>query len=528
MLCQSDTKDDSKRIAMRSSFSVMNWKELEIHCAALSRACRGLYIDRVFIPERSHFPDGFLKNEWCLKLASRDRNWNLVISVRPQKTAITLLPEKKLRNYAQASHSPFDLALSKLIRGAKIIEIAPLPRERTVVIRLTAETALSGCGELHLIVQLVPAQPEALLVVPEKAEAPSPGKVLARSRHERLSSQEETYLPPDGKRAPPELSVRPELVETPERFSESWEAALLEEAFELRVQRAQRRLRELLKNSETRLREAMTAAETAEKERDWLTLGHLLKGSMGVDTPTSRRKGKSGQDVVVRAVRDYVTESDVEIECDPKLSLPAQVEKFYQLAKRKLRRETEALERAQSAESAVNRFRSALSMVPPSLDWESLQTLESAAGFVHSSGTESKGGSAPTKGAVRKWTGRQFLSSNGQLILVGKTKDENLELTFKVAKGNDLWLHVRGKPGAHVVIPLTSGKSASLETLLDAATLTLFYSGGENWGTTEVDYTFKKHVRRIKDSSEASYTQNKTLLLQVEPNRLKRLLSQNS
>jgi predicted ribosome quality control (RQC) complex YloA/Tae2 family protein len=130
--------------------------------------------------------------------------------------------------------------------------------------------------------------------------------------------------------------------------------------------------------------------------------------------------------------------------------------------------------------------------------------------------------SAPKSG----WLGKRFESREGLMILVGKSRDENLELTFKHARGNDLWLHVRGRPGAHVVIPLTSGRSASLETLLDAAALAIHYSGGANWGKTEVDYTFKKYVKRIRDSTEASYTNNKTLVVEPQPERLKRLLGQ--
>jgi len=110
-------------------------------------------------------------------------------------------------------------------------------------------------------------------------------------------------------------------------------------------------------------------------------------------------------------------------------------------------------------------------------------------------------------------------------VMVGRSRDENLELTFKHARGNDIWLHVRGRPGAHVVVPLQPGKSAPLETLLDAALLAVYYSGGEKWGKTEVDYTYKKYVKRIKDSTEASYTNNKTLLVDQDASRLKRLLA---
>ena len=65
---------------------------------------------------------------------------------------------------------------------------------------------------------------------------------------------------------------------------------------------------------------------------------------------------------------------------------------------------------------------------------------------------------------------REFRSSTGAAILVGRGADRNDELTFKVARGNDLWLHTRDVPGAHVVVPL-SGRPIDGETLLDAATL---------------------------------------------------------
>ena len=137
------------------------------------------------------------------------------------------------------------------------------------------------------------------------------------------------------------------------------------------------------------------------------------------------------------------------------------------------------------------------------------------------------GAGAPATGSEKKgggWLGKSFVSRDGYAILVGKSRDENLELTFKHARGNDMWMHLRGKPGAHVLIPVQQGKSVPLETLLDAAALTVFYSGGEKWGKTEVDYTYKKYVKRIKDSTEASYTNNKTLLVEPDPVRLKRLL----
>lgn len=41
---------------------------------------------------------------------------------------------------------------------------------------------------------------------------------------------------------------------------------------------------------------------------------------------------------------------------------------------------------------------------------------------------------------------------DGFEVLVGKAASDNDYLTFKVAKPQDLWLHVNGVPGSHVVI----------------------------------------------------------------------------
>jgi predicted ribosome quality control (RQC) complex YloA/Tae2 family protein len=227
-------------------------------------------------------------------------------------------------------------------------------------------------------------------------------------------------------------------------------------------------------------------------------------------------------------VPDYETGQEIEIEGSPTLDARAQAEKYYHLERRKQRRQQEGLERSRQLETNLAKLDKTLRGLSKSPDqphdWETLKAAEAMVGI------EINPEAAPTstskKQAPRLWSGRTFQSKDGITILVGKTRDENLELTFKVARGNDVWMHLRGRPGAHVVIPVQPGKSTPLETLLDAAVLAVFYSGGEHWGKTEVDYTFKKYVKRIRDSTEASYTQNKTLIVEPEPERLQRLLKQ--
>jgi len=121
---------------------------------------------------------------------------------------------------------------------------------------------------------------------------------------------------------------------------------------------------------------------------------------------------------------------------------------------------------------------------------------------------------------------REFRSSTGVAILVGRGADRNDELTFKVARGNDLWLHTRDVAGAHVVVPL-SGKPVDGETLLDAATLAAHHSNARGEAQVDVVYVMRKLVRKPPKSAPGTVTHSggKTLRVRLEPERVARLLA---
>ncbi len=70
-----------------------------------------------------------------------------------------------------------------------------------------------------------------------------------------------------------------------------------------------------------------------------------------------------------------------------------------------------------------------------------------------------------------------FMSSRGRKIWVGRNAEGNQEVTLRLAKGNDMWLHAHHHAGAHVVISCPpSAPSLDDETLLEAALLALWFS----------------------------------------------------
>ncbi len=120
---------------------------------------------------------------------------------------------------------------------------------------------------------------------------------------------------------------------------------------------------------------------------------------------------------------------------------------------------------------------------------------------------------------------REYVTAKGQRIWVGRGAAHNDALTFKVAKPHHVWLHARGVPGAHVVVPLDKKQALDQETLLDAAHLAFHHSDARGERSGEVSYTFVRYVRRAGAPGAVTFTRDKTFWLTVEPARIERLSS---
>ena len=98
---------------------------------------------------------------------------------------------------------------------------------------------------------------------------------------------------------------------------------------------------------------------------------------------------------------------------------------------------------------------------------------------------------------------------------------------MRIANGNDLWLHVGGgRPGSHVIVRLPKGKTASLDTLLDAGTLAVHFSKARGERTIDVLYTLAKNVKKPKGLPPGAVvpSQTKTITVRLDEARLQQLL----
>jgi predicted ribosome quality control (RQC) complex YloA/Tae2 family protein len=107
-------------------------------------------------------------------------------------------------------------------------------------------------------------------------------------------------------------------------------------------------------------------------------------------------------------------------------------------------------------------------------------------------------------------------SRDGFTVLVGKNSRQNEEVTFHQAAANDIWLHARGVPGAHVIIK-AAGREIPRSTIEQAARLAAYYSQARGTTTAPVDYTLQRHVRHMKGAGPGMVIYDRERTIYVAP-----------
>ena len=103
---------------------------------------------------------------------------------------------------------------------------------------------------------------------------------------------------------------------------------------------------------------------------------------------------------------------------------------------------------------------------------------------------------ASKRAAARRRKPLQFDTPGGSRIYVGRTPIENAELTFRIARPDDLWFHVQNQPGAHVILQRHDRQAPPQDDLIAAASLAALHSKAKNSPKVTVDYTLRKYVRK--------------------------------
>lgn len=273
-------------------------------------------------------------------------------------------------------------------------------------------------------------------------------------------------------------------------------------------------------------KERLLRADLAESERaaDAGRLGELLKSVLGKVPPRASE---------VEAV-DFASGEKVTIPLDPALSPAANLEALF---KRQKKAERGAL-RARQELGALEARASELARLEGELAGTDDAALDAFAGRPEVKRLLDRYAPAPApaprarperakRGEVpARLLPRRYRSSDGLEIWVGRSDDGNDYLTTRLARGKDLFFHVEGAPGSHVVLRTGGREDPPAESLLEAGELAVHFSSQKSASRAEV------HVAAIKDVSKPKGAKpglvhvhrGRTLHLRRDPRRLARVL----
>ncbi len=287
-------------------------------------------------------------------------------------------------------------------------------------------------------------------------------------------------------------------------------------------------MRKILKAHARRARKASAtlgkALDEAERAEELERKGELLRGAFHLLEP--------GLAAVV--VPDYTQDppQDVRIELDATKPPGEQVGHCFARARRLRRAAKEARSRHGDAPALLEALEAALERLDPSAQDDVdlaafVETLPASVQADARNALRDPGEGSAKKGPKTAQAWRSYTSADGWTILVGRDARANDELTLRKARPQDLFLHVRGATGSHVIVPTPRGKTVPRETLLDAAELACHFSVRRKAARNEVDYTPRRYVRKPKGSPAGlvALDRSKTLSLRHDEARRARLLA---
>ncbi|HEX8386173.1 MAG TPA: NFACT family protein [Rubricoccaceae bacterium] len=232
--------------------------------------------------------------------------------------------------------------------------------------------------------------------------------------------------------------------------------------------------------------------------------GHLLMALAGGQGP--------GQESVTLPDVLSGTEAPIEIPLDPSRSAIVNAERYYDRARRTRRARAEAEARwagvAEDAEAAAALL-ARLRTLTTRTDVLAFLQDEKAA-FTALVGREAAGDAAEPF--------RRVPLPGGFEALVGKNAKGNAELTTRIARPHDLWLHARGVPGAHVVVRRPSRTAeVPAEAVEVAARAAAYYSDARPQALAPVSVAERKHVRPVKGGAPGAVRLDREKVLLVAP-----------
>ena len=296
---------------------------------------------------------------------------------------------------------------------------------------------------------------------------------------------------------------------------------LLDDFYEKREQaeRMKQKGRDLLKTATTardRVRRKLAAQEkelAACLDRDHLRIcGELITANL--------YRMERGQSRLT--AQNYYDENcaDVDIPLDVRLSPQENAARYFkQYAKAKTAEKylTAQLQRGREELQYLESVLQELAQAESEQDFNDIRTELTDGGYLRGRGKKQPGFQRASKP-------REFRSSAGLRILVGRNNRQNDRLTTKDADKRDIWLHTQKIHGSHVIL-CTGGAEPDEQSLVEAASLAAYFSQAQGSTKVPVDYTPVKFVKKPAGAKPGMvvYTTYQTMLADPDEELVKHL-----
>lgn len=276
-----------------------------------------------------------------------------------------------------------------------------------------------------------------------------------------------------------------------------------------------------------RLHEDLADARLAETFRE---KGELLKSVLHTIKP--------GDDIVTAT--DYETGETVEIPIDPDISPAENLEAFFARYHKDTRGVTmigKQIQRVADSRSELEELEKRLCAVLDN-DPSDIRGLEAIAALPvvrrllgrHAPGRKSRTSGMKPKAKddiPARLRPKRYRTEDNLEIWVGKNDEGNDYLTTRMARGNDLFFHLEGYPGSHVVLRTEGRTDPPSESVLDACELAVHFSKMKNVQKADVHIAPIKNIKKPRGVKPGLVyvRQGRTVRLRRDPARLQNILA---
>lgn len=113
----------------------------------------------------------------------------------------------------------------------------------------------------------------------------------------------------------------------------------------------------------------------------------------------------------------------------------------------------------------------------------------------------------------------EYVLPGGWTVLAGRTDEDNERLSLSIAEPNDLWFHVRGMPGSHVVLRIPPGEEPDRETVRAAAAVAAYHSKARAGGVVPVSCTRARDVTKPRGAPRGTVQIRNEKIVKVRPEK---------